>query len=40
MVLAIFGKTVGHKRLKFGTGFFLTKIYNLVFIVFFKKKNL
>ncbi len=40
--LAIFGKTVGHKRLKFGTGSFLTSIYNFVFIKIFvggKLKN-
>ncbi len=29
--LAIFGKTVGHKGLKFSTGSFLTRIYNFVF---------
>ena len=33
--LAIFGKTVGHKGLKFGTGSFLTRIYNFVFIKIF-----
>ena len=30
--LAIFGKTVDHKGLKFGKGAFLTRIYNFVFI--------
>ncbi len=30
--LAIFGKTGGHKGLKFGTVSFLTRIYNFVFI--------
>ena len=33
-VLAIFGKTVGHKGLKFGTGSFLTRIYNFFIKIF------
>ncbi len=33
--MAIFGKTIGHKELKFGTGSFLTRIYNFVFIKIF-----
>ncbi len=33
--LAIFDKTVCHKELTFGTGSFLTRIYNFVFIKIF-----
>ncbi len=31
---AIFGKTVGHQGLKFGTGSFLTRIYNFFIKIF------